>query len=273
MVDRLTAYVRRGNRNVIGWLTAGAVKMICRIGHAQIEAGVQGHIAEIGVHHGRLFILLALLARPQERSIAIDLFGQQHLNPEQSGHGDLPALMKNCSRYADPSAVIVHEGDSTAITSQHVMDMAGGPIRLFSIDGGHKAGVTFHDLETAENSLAEGGVIILDDCFAEEWPDVSTGFHRFFAKPRRVVPFATGGNKTLLTTPNAAENYKRALVDCGTAVAEREFIGRPIYCIRFERRSFDQRIKGLGAWNSIKDKPGIPLLRQAYRRWRFQSGR
>ena len=99
MVDRLTAYVRRGNRNVIGWLTAGAVKMICRIGHAQIEAGVQGHIAEIGVHHGRLFILLALLARPQERSIAIDLFGQQHLNPERSGHGDLPALMKNCSRY------------------------------------------------------------------------------------------------------------------------------------------------------------------------------
>jgi hypothetical protein len=264
MTERLTTYLMRGNRRVDGWLADGAMQIICRINQAQIDADVQGHFAEIGIHHGRLFILLALLARPQEMGIAIDLFEQQHLNPEQSGRGNLTQFMKNLSRYADADAVIVHKGDSTQINGQTIIDKVGGPIRLFSVDGGHTADITHHDLETAETSLAQGGVIILDDCFAEEWPDVSTGFHRFFAKPRRLVPFATGCNKTFLTTPDAASRYKDAIAGCGTAVTARNFMRHSVLCVRYGPRPFHERFRDLRAWSAIRGKPGIPTLRNVY---------
>jgi Methyltransferase domain len=244
------------------------MQMISRIGNAQLEAGIQGHFAEIGVHHGKLFILLALLARSQERGVAIDLFEQQHLNPEGSGRGNLDAFMKNCARYADPSVVVLHEGDSTKLASRDVIDLAKGPIRLFSVDGGHTGAIAYHDLETAEGALADRGLIIVDDCFNEAWPDVSTGFHRFFAKPRRVVPFAVGRNKTLLTTPNAADGYKRALLNCGTSIEEREFLGCPVYYVSFEPRPFRERLANSRAWTAIRNKPGMPSLRRAYNRLR-----
>ena len=58
-------------------MSRGAIELICRLGEAQREMGLAGHIAEIGVHHGRSFILLALLARASEKAVAIDVFEQQ----------------------------------------------------------------------------------------------------------------------------------------------------------------------------------------------------
>jgi hypothetical protein len=49
--------------------------------------GITGNVAEIGVHHGRLFILLYLLTSPDERALAVDLFSGQERNIGSSGHG------------------------------------------------------------------------------------------------------------------------------------------------------------------------------------------
>jgi hypothetical protein len=51
--------------------------------------------------------------------------------------------------------------------------------RLFSIDGSHTAEATWGDMVTAGMSIQEGGVIIVDDYFAEGWPGVSEGVQRF----------------------------------------------------------------------------------------------
>lgn len=263
--DSLAAYVRRGNRRVEGWLLPGAIDMICRAGQAQAAAGIQGHVAEIGIHHGRLFILLALLARPEEKAVAIDLFQQQELNKDRSGRGNLARFRANMSRYAATSALVVHEGDSTEITGRDVIALAGGPVRLFSIDGGHTAATTLHDLETAEAALAPGGLIILDDCFNEFWPDVSTGVHRFFSSPRRVVPIATGGNKTFLTFPETAELYRAALVGCGTNLAVHEFAGHSVCCLEFTRPPLVQTFVQSPAWRAIRNLPGVSSIRVAYR--------
>ena len=42
---------------------------------AQRAKQVSGAVAEIGVHHGKLFIGLRLLQRPGDKSVAIDIFG------------------------------------------------------------------------------------------------------------------------------------------------------------------------------------------------------
>jgi hypothetical protein len=265
MPDGLERYARHGHHQVEGWLLTGAIDLIRRLAEFQVAAGITGNIAEIGVHHGRLFILLALLARPGEKAVAIDLFENQELNIDKSGSGDLAHFRENVARYADPAAVIIHSGDSTRITGDDVIRMAGGPVRLFSVDGGHTASITCHDLETAEKALAPGGVIILDDCFNERWPDVSAGFHRFFSTTRTVVPFATGGNKTFLTFPDMAEAYRSAFGDCGSDRHVREFMGFPVACFEFDRPSLEVRIGQVPLWRVIRNVPGIPALRRFYR--------
>src|SRR6478735_1435937 len=58
-VDR---YVRKGNFFVDGWLSSAAAATICTLSQRQRELNVVGSVAEIGIHHGKLFILLYLLS-------------------------------------------------------------------------------------------------------------------------------------------------------------------------------------------------------------------
>jgi hypothetical protein len=262
---KLAAYVRHGNRRVHGWLERGAIDMICRFGRAQIAAGIDGHVAEIGIHHGRLCILLTLLSRPGEATVAVDLFSRQELNSDRSGDGDLAVFRKNMARHADTETLVVREGPSEEIVGRDIIDLAGGPIRLFSVDGGHSAATTLHDLETAEAALAPRGLIILDDCFNEFWPDVSTGLHVFLSTPRRVVPFAIGGNKTFLASPEAAGLYNAALAGCGTVARMQEFTSHPVNCLLFERPPLAQVVSETKVWKAIRGLPGITALRHAYR--------
>ena len=65
-------YIRRGKFYVDGWLHSEAARTIPALVERQRTLGVSGGVAEIGVHHGKLFILLYLLSR--EKAVAIDLF-------------------------------------------------------------------------------------------------------------------------------------------------------------------------------------------------------
>ena len=47
----------------------------------------RGGIAEIGVHHGKFYILLNQVVNPLDTSYAIDVFGMQHLNIDKSEIG------------------------------------------------------------------------------------------------------------------------------------------------------------------------------------------
>jgi len=52
-----------------------------------MELGIRGSLGEIGVHHGLLFIVLALSSGPDEQLFAVDVFGRQDLNIDKSGKG------------------------------------------------------------------------------------------------------------------------------------------------------------------------------------------
>lgn len=93
------AYLRRGCRNVGGWLFPYSARFIDSLLALQLESGVRGAVGEIGVHHGKLFILLALGRRPDEAAFAIDVFGDQHLNTDASGAGDRDIFVANTRRW------------------------------------------------------------------------------------------------------------------------------------------------------------------------------
>ena len=262
---RISKYLKRDHKFVAGWLTPGAIEMVRRIAELQRSLGVAGNVAEIGVHHGRLFILLYLLKSAGAKALAIDLFERQELNVDRSGGGDREVFLANLRKYADTLDLLVHAGDSRDLTGQFVMHLAGGPFRLFSIDGGHTVEVTEHDLATAEASLAPGGVIILDDYFNEIYPEVSIGTNNFFRDARRIVPFAIGGGKVMFCHPDYAARYADGLRICTRQIVERTFLGSPVICLDFAKPSLAVRIGEKGFWRRIRDTSGGRMLRKTYK--------
>lgn len=123
---KLNRYAKHGNHLVKGWLMPGASAAIVRLSKEQRIANVPGGVAEIGVHHGRLFILLYLLGATGEPAVAIDLFSHQELNSDHSGAGDLDRFKRNLQRHADTHRLVLYEGDSMELTSERIIELGGG---------------------------------------------------------------------------------------------------------------------------------------------------
>jgi hypothetical protein len=208
-------YLSRGLHRISGYLHKGAALLIVQTAYVQSRLNVTGHVAEIGVHEGRLFVLLCLLRSHKDAAVAVDVFERQHLNRDRSGHGNFERLQDNLRKYVrHGSRAILISADSRDVSSASLVEAAGGRFRLFSIDGGHEAETVFHDLAVAAGALCHGGVILLDDFFNEGWPGVADGTCRFFASQKfpDLVPFAVAQNKVLIGERTYAENYRKALM-------------------------------------------------------------
>jgi hypothetical protein len=239
--------------------------MITTVDRVQRDLDVKGNTAEIGVHHGRLFLLLLLMCRESETGLAIDLFADQERNLDNSGKGNEAIFRANLRRYATGKTCRVHAGDSTLLTGPEVKRLAGGPVRIFSVDGGHTEGVTFSDLVTAQDSLVDEGVVILDDCFNEAWPDVASGVAKYMADPaRQLVPFAVGGNKTLFCRPAYAAIYQEALRTLPDRQTSARMFGSPVISMHVNNSSVYVAFRQTRLWRSIKDTPVGERAKWAY---------
>lgn len=210
---RFEKYRLFGQRRVAGWLQPGALTLVKVLDRAQRSTGISGAIAEIGVHHGKLFIALLLLQGDDECAVAIDLFGDQELNIDKSGEGDLERFRGNLERWSGLGRVVVHQGDSTKLTSAEVCALATAKIRLFSVDGGHTDEIVFSDMNLAEGTLCDGGIVIADDVFNEWWPGVASGTLRYMAGKGSLQPFAVGFNKVFFASADYAPRYRDILAN------------------------------------------------------------
>ncbi len=268
MSTRATRYIHHGKFYVEGWLRTEAALAIAALSERQHALGVEGSTAEIGVHHGKLFILLYLLSRAPERVVAIDLFEDQHLNVDQSGNGELVTFRRNLERHADSARLVLHQGSSLDLAAADLLRLAGGRLRLISVDGGHTAEITAHDLAVADGSLAEGGIIVVDDVFNEQWPGVADGVHRHFSRRPSLMPFAIGANKTYFCRPSHRDVYRAAAAAAASSTTMPEFLGEPVVVLHFARPRFKDRIAGSAVWRRLRSTPvGLPL------RWAWRTGR
>jgi SAM-dependent methyltransferase len=152
-------------------------------------------VAEIGVHHGQFFIALNQLAT--STSYAIDVFEDQHLNIDNSGHGNYASFMSNLQIHDIKhrgSNVIVIKGDS--LNQQTFANV--GLCDYVSVDGGHTPAHVISDLSSASRILKHEGVVILDDYFNHWWPSVTEGLVKYLQTTPTLVPFCTSPNKMWL---------------------------------------------------------------------------
>jgi hypothetical protein len=206
---RFNSYRLVGHRRVHGYTESPALGLVGVVDAAQRAAGISGPIAEIGVHHGQLFIAMKLMQRPGEASIAIDLFEDQAANIDGSGEGNLDRFLQNIDRYSTRDGLVIHGGDSTKIKPGDIPEMSG--VRMFSVDGGHTEEIVLSDMRLAENSLADGGVVIADDVFNQQWPGVVVGTLRYLEQGGALLPFYIGFNKVLFAQAEHIDRYRRAI--------------------------------------------------------------
>ena len=88
MNKRATDYLIAGLSQVEGWLCPTTAHIMITLAEEQTRLGMQGDLAEIGVHHGKSFLALATSIAPGKTIFAIDVFEDQHRNVDQSGRGD-----------------------------------------------------------------------------------------------------------------------------------------------------------------------------------------
>ena len=211
-MDRVVRYLTFGQRKVEGWLDPDSAKIISALGDIQRAAGYHGAVGEIGVHHGKLFILLLLLTARDEGSFAIDVFEQQHLNTDRSGRGDRERFLDNVRRWAgNDRKVSIIARSSFDVRRDDIVEGCGD-VRLASIDGGHTKECTINDLRLIESVLTEHGIMIVDDYFNSHWPDVSAGVAEYLLdRKSKLLPFAISPNKVYLTAHINSVFYRAQL--------------------------------------------------------------
>lgn len=265
--QKLRAYRMRGHREVQGWLEPLAIELICLLAEAQERAGVAGGVCEIGIHHGRLFILLHLLA--PGRAAAYDLFENQSDNVDDSGHGDKAVFLENLRRHGgNAEQLVVRSCNSLHMKPADVLADAG-PVRIFSVDGGHTPDITASDMALAEATLSPGGLLILDDFFNPQWPGVAEGATRYLISGvSRLAPVCIGGNKFIFTTDAAsAAAYRAALsVLRGCAVKELPAFGGTVSVAWPEKSALETWLAQSWLWRVIRSTGAGPLLRSVARR-------
>jgi hypothetical protein len=211
--DKLKEYQVNYVNEIEGWIDLNLFTSIEPVNTIQVENEICGNICEIGVHHGRFFLLLHALKRAQEKSIAIDIFEDQFLNIDSSGQGSKERLMESIELFGyDVESIKVLVGDSLVLSSDDILRFSDHTrLWLMSIDGGHTVGHTMNDLALASKLIANGGVVFFDDFNNILWPEVREGFYKYMDRMKVVLaPFAYHANKLLLTTLSYHDIYLKA---------------------------------------------------------------
>lgn len=208
--ENLKKYHSEGFSKVDGWCENELFYAIDMLSSLPINR--HGGICEIGIHHGKLYILLNQIVDAQYKSYAVDIFENQTLNIDGSGSGNRPIFEHNVFHYDAHQGrnTVIIAGDSTDSRLQLTNQIGPGSIRFFSIDGGHTPAHTINDLQIANQCINNEGIVILDDIMNPWWTGVIEGLAKFLQTAPTLVPVAMGHNKLYLSKLSYQKYYTEA---------------------------------------------------------------
>ena len=219
-IDQRQNYIKTGVESVNGMLQSGSLSILWSLMELQDHFDITGNVAEIGVFHGKLLLLLCHWLNRGEIAYGIDIYG----SPPGINQKDINTLLANLKHFgfADSDYKLIIK-DSLSLSAKDIHDLVGGrTIRLFSVDGDHCKDAVLHDLRLASTTLCDGGVIIADDIFNAWYPTVTEAVYEFFrtraaAEMAPVAfiaangPVETGAAKLLIAHQGFAAKYKAGL--------------------------------------------------------------
>ena len=253
---QIQKYITKGHKKIEGWYSHDALELMAELNKIQISENIAGSLCEIGVHHGRSFVLLSLLSQHNEICVAIDLFENQNQNIENSGCGDKEILLRNLKKnQCDLNRVKFISKNSLKINSRELLSSSNDNFRFFSLDGGHSAEIVQNDLVLAESVLCNGGIILIDDYFDEKWPGVSEGTMRhLIINKSKLIPFAIFDDKVLFTNNETIKAlYIRELQKLVPRfiIKEAKYMGETCLIIFSSRSNLKNYLRKTKIWQTI----------------------
>lgn len=196
---RPARYLLSGMGDVEGWLVPTTAHIIATLVEEQTRLAIGGDLAEIGVHHGKSFLILANSIAAGEKIFAIDVFEDQHKNLDKSGLGDRQIFLKNVDLHAPGIPLEILQESSLDLSTIGWPQRHANSIRFFSIDGSHTREATLNDLRIAQLTTKDGGIVAVDDILSPHWLGVISGLFDYLASGGELVPFAIIPDKLLLS--------------------------------------------------------------------------
>lgn len=240
----LDRYLDEGYHRIAGWLHRPAVDVTLALGELQRAAGRLGPVCEIGVWQGRYLALLSFVGAPEAPIVGVDPF--IHVSDRDR---QIASMRTNLATYAaGPERLHMIERSSTTVPAVELLAAAGGPFQFISVDGDHTMRGCLHDLHLAQQVLAPGGIVAVDDICNMSCPGVVEATVRYGVTPGATLrPFAIVGNKLFMTDQAHCAEYRTALLDQARAGALGD-TGRSI-------ADFAARMEALGVPVEMLDEP------------------
>jgi hypothetical protein len=210
--NTLDAYLEQGYAEIPGWLSMPAVEATLLLADVQEDLLAPMPVCEIGVWQARYLTLLSFVPATPQRVVGIDPF--IHCPDPRA---QVENARRNVARYARiPDLVTLIEASSKDVDADAVIAAAGGLCQFVSVDGDHTLGGALHDLRLAQQILAPGGIVAVDDIPNFSCPGVTEAVMRHSLDAScALAPFLVVGNKLFLTQMDYCEFYRQEILRRG----------------------------------------------------------
>jgi len=166
---RLNSFLTDGYMRIRGMSSRFAAAICGHVILRQSELGIAGDLAELGTFEGRFFVAMAMLLKPGEHALGIDVFTW----PSPVVYD---RLLENCSAAGlDRSSYTIWKVDTRTINANDLhARLPNGKARFIHVDSEHIPECLDHELELAHAVLHPDGVIALDDMLHPGYPTLIT---------------------------------------------------------------------------------------------------
>jgi hypothetical protein len=244
-VDRentLDDYLARGYSAIEGWLLDPAVRVTLALAEIQRSCTDSGPVCEIGVWQGRYLALLSFVSAEPRPVIGVDCFTHVADRDQQ-----ISRVYQNINAwFRRPKLARVVQKNSRDVTADELIRMGGGKFQFISVDGDHTMPGCLHDMNLAEQMLAPGGIVAVDDIMNPTCPGVVEAVVRHSIESQASLgPVAIVGNKLFMTQNSYCDRFRQALLEM-CRVGTVGPASRPILDFQVQMESLQIPVRFLG---------------------------
>ena len=183
-----------------GWFSRISRAIFDSILSLQDKNDILGNCFEIGVWKGKSAIEIAKFLRENERLLLIDPLLDKNKEEIFNNLKDITGKDKKCLQiYSGYSEEFDYYSEAREYLKK---------TRFIHIDGCHVGENVYNDLVLAEKLLSKNGVIVIDDFFNDEYPQITEATYKYlFNNEYSLRLFLAGANKAYLCRPNSYTFY------------------------------------------------------------------
>ena len=166
---------------------------------------IKGDLVELGVYKGKSFSFLSHLIKENETLFGYDTFPEDYYESTKLALEKYGAIVK----------FELIKADTSELNDDNIKAKINGEgIRILHIDAGHEYHEVLHSLLSFSPYVVDAGIIVMDDYQDPEFPGIEAAVLDFceIDRPRRFIPFFSGGNKMYLCLSHMANLYQQNIL-------------------------------------------------------------